>query len=563
MLLRPRQTVFIERTLAALRDHGNTLAVAPTGFGKTITLAAIVGRLLAGGGRALVLQHRQELVAQNVAKFEIINPAIPVSIVDATGKDFAGRAVFAMVPTLARPQTLAKLPPVDLVVIDEAHHAAAETYRRIIDQAKTLNPEAMVLGLTATPRRSDKLELREVFNGVADQVLLGEVIQSGHLVRPKTFVIDLGVQKDLLAVKRRAADFAPDEVDAIMNHRPINEAVVRHWLDKARDRQTVGFTSTVAHAVGLAEAFQAEGVRAAVVHGAMSDAERRDVLADYDAGRIQILSNCFVLGEGWDHPPTSCVLLLRPTSFKSTWIQMIGRGLRPLDPQFHPGQVKTDCMVLDFGISTILHGTLEQQVDLDAKLVALGDHADGNGSLAERCPSCGAEVPPSAVECPLCGEALIDDLARLLNFELVEIDLFDRSNFAWTDTSAEQDGGRMVATGFESFAVVLRRREHWATIGGLLPQEGKRSAKIIAAGDRAVCLARADDFLNENESAETAQRSRAWTKQLPSDKQLAYLPATVRGADLTRYAASCHLAARFNRRLIKSALLGPVEEVAA
>ncbi len=91
MLLRPRQFTFVERTLAALAARGNTLAVAPTGFGKSVAMAAVIGRLLAGGGRALVLQHRQELVVQNVEKFQIINPSLPVSIVDAGAKDVSGR----------------------------------------------------------------------------------------------------------------------------------------------------------------------------------------------------------------------------------------------------------------------------------------------------------------------------------------------------------------------------------------------------------------------------------------------------------------------------------------
>ncbi len=186
MLLRPRQTEFVDRALAALRERGNTLVVAPTGFGKTVALAAIIGRLLAGGGRALVLQHRQELVVQNVEKFQIVNPSLPVSILDAATKDFSGRVMFAMVPTLSRARTLDRLPAVDVVVIDEAHHAAAKTYRRIIDRAKELNPGAMILGLTATPRRADKKALREIFDNMADQVSLGELIQSGHLVRPKT-----------------------------------------------------------------------------------------------------------------------------------------------------------------------------------------------------------------------------------------------------------------------------------------------------------------------------------------------------------------------------------------
>ena len=120
----------------------------------------------------------------------------------------------------------------------------------------------------------------------------------------------------------------------------------------------------------------------------------------------------------------------------------------------------------------------------------------------------------------------------------------------------------MVACGFDGFAVVTKRGEHWAAVCGLQPQGGKRTARTIAVGDRAVCLARADDFMNENESAETAHRSRAWTKQPPTEKQQTYLPASARTAGLTRYGASCHLALRFNRRLIDHALELPEKEVA-
>ena len=497
MILRPRQTAFVDRAVTALREHGNTLGVGPTGFGKTIAMAAIVGRLLAVGGRALVLQHRDELVAQNVAKFDAINPAIPISVIDSSTKDFTGQVIFGMVPTLARPRNLDRLPPVDLVVIDEAHHAPAETYSRIIARSRELNPDVAILGLTATPRRSDKRALRGIFDNVADQVLVGELIETGHLVRPRTFVIDLGVQKDLLAAKRRAADFDPDEVDAIMNHRPLNEAVVRHWREKAGGRQTVAFTATVSHAHELAAAFRTEGIRAATVHGEMDGAERRQVLAGYDRGEVQVLANCFVLGEGWDSPPTSCILLLRPTSFKSTWTQMIGRGLRPVDPAIHPGIAKVDCVVMDFGVSTILHGTLEQAVDLDAKLAAVAQReaSAANGELTKPCPDCQALVPLTAAECPFCGATLIEDINRILNFELAEIDLFDRSNFAWTDVTREQDGSILAVAGFEAWAVVQRHGEHWAAIGGVQPKDGERAARVIATGDRSVCLARADDWV--------------------------------------------------------------------
>ena len=115
-------------------------------------------------------------------------------------------------------------------------------------------------------------------------------------------------------------------------------------------------------------------------------------------GEIRVIVNVAVLTEGWDHPPTSCVVLLRPSSYKSTMIQMVGRGLRIVDPEEHPGIVKTDCVVLDFGTSSLIHGTLEQDVDLNGKL-------DPGDAPTKACPGCGADIPLAATECPLCGEA--------------------------------------------------------------------------------------------------------------------------------------------------------------
>jgi len=135
----------------------------------------------------------------------------------------------------------------------------------------------------------------------------------------------------------------------------------------------------------------------------------------------------------------------------------------PADPRRHPGRAKTDCQVVDFGIWTIPHGTLEQQVNLDTKLAAVAQRAEGNGTPAKACPGCGAEVPPAAVECPLCGERLIDEVAKLVNFELVEVDLFDRSNFAWTDVSAGQDGA---LRGGDRLRILGRGSPPWPALGG-------------------------------------------------------------------------------------------------
>ncbi|HJN25693.1 MAG TPA: DEAD/DEAH box helicase, partial [Rhodospirillales bacterium] len=319
MLLRPRQKTFVERSVNALDEHGNTLGVAPTGAGKTIMLSGVVGQMLGdNNAKAGVLAHRDELTAQNVLKFAKVNPAISTSIIDARTKSWRGRTTFAMVPTLARKANLDAMPALDLLVIDEAHHVAADSYRRIIDHAQDRNPDVKVFGVTATPNRGDKKGLRPVFSNVADQISIGELIASGHLVPPRTFVIDVGAQEALQSVSKTIDDFDMKAVDAIMNKAPITDAVIRHWQEKAGDRQTVVFCSTVDHARNVRDAFTAAGVSAEMIYGDMGTGERRSALLAYENGDVQVIINVAVLTEGWDHQPTSCIILLRPSSYKST-----------------------------------------------------------------------------------------------------------------------------------------------------------------------------------------------------------------------------------------------------
>lgn len=152
MILRPRQKVFVERVLHALDEHGDTLGVAPTGAGKTVMLSAATGNIISDtDAKACILAHRDELTSQNAAKFSRVNPKITTSIFDARQKSWAGQATFAMVQTLSRENNLKRMPMLDLLVVDEAHHAAAISYRRIIDHVRERNPDARVFGVTATP----------------------------------------------------------------------------------------------------------------------------------------------------------------------------------------------------------------------------------------------------------------------------------------------------------------------------------------------------------------------------------------------------------------------------
>ncbi|MCT4494521.1 MULTISPECIES: DEAD/DEAH box helicase [Hyphomicrobiales] len=550
MLLRPRQKLFVDRSISALRFHGNTIGVAPTGAGKTIMLSGVAGEILKDSdAKACMLAHRDELTAQNRAKFARVNPEISTSVVDAKEKSWSGRATFAMAPTLARETNLGQIPALDLLVIDEAHHAAADSYRRIIDRVRERNPKAFIYGVTATPNRGDRKGLRPVFSNVADQIRIGELIASGHLVPPRTFVIDVGVQSDLGKVRKTADDFDMTEVAKVMNRTPVTEAVIQHWRDRAGDRQTVVFCADVAHATAVAQAFRQADVPTVLVTGEMPDAARKAALADFADGRARVVVNVAVLTEGWDHPPTSCVVLLRPSSYRSTMVQMVGRGLRTANPQEHPDILKTDCIVLDFGTSTLLHGSLEQDVDLDGRELS-GD------APTKTCPSCEAIIPLSSRECPLCGHAFAcddggDEPQPLGDFVMSEIDLLKRSSFKWCDLFG--DDAALVATGFTAWAGVFFLNGRWYAVGG---RQGQPTT-LVGAGERMVCLAAADDWLNEHESDESAHKTRRWLSQPPTDRQLALLPAEYRqDFGLTRYQASALIAFQFNKAAIRRLVFG-------
>ena len=386
----------------------------------------------------------------------------------------------------------------------------------------------------------------QVFSNVADQITLGELIAAGHLVPPRTFVIDVGAQDALREVRRTAIDFDMEQVAGILNKQLITEAVIQHWKEKAAGRKTLVFCSTVAHAEAVCQAFTAAAVPALLIHGALSNDERKARLAAYEQGAVQVLVNVAVLTEGYDYTPTSCVVLLRPSSYHSTLIQMIGRGLRTVDPEAFPGVVKTDCVVLDFGTATLMHGSLEQRIDLD------GEVHDGEAPTKD-CPECEALVPLAVMECPLCGyvwERAPQTAEVLGEFAMSELDLLTRSNFRWCDLFGADD--TLMATGFSAWGGLFWLAGHWYAVGGA---KGQR-AHLLAVGERSVCLARADDWLNTQESEGSAHKSRRWLDQPATPKQRQYLPPALQtDFGLSRYQAALQLTFRFNKRAIQQLVL--------
>jgi superfamily II DNA or RNA helicase len=465
-------------------------------------------------------------------------------------KDMNGDTIFGMVQTLGRNGTARQLPALDALIIDEAHHAVADTYRRVVDAAKEKNPNCLIAGVTATPARGDGKGLRPIFDNVCEQITLKHLVDLGFLVPPKTYIASLpGVADELKKVRKsRNGEYDMDEVDTLMNTRANNKAVVREWEKLASDRKTIVFCSTKDHAREVCSEFIRHGVKADCVFG--DTPNRAEILQRFDQGDLQVLVNVAVLTEGYDSQPVSCVILLRPCSYKSTMLQMIGRGLRTVDPSEYPGVVKKDCLVLDFGESLKAYGSLEQAVQFDDK--------EKSEAPVKVCPECESEVPQSIRECPICGhefpppgEGGGDDTEEA-DVVLTELDIMKMSPFKWIDLF--DTGKVMMASGFNAWVVAAAPNGHWHSMGKIKGQDMKR----LAVGDKRQAMAAADDFLRMNEDSDAARKSKRWLRDPATFKQLELLERQGWNAQkdfsLQKYQAACLLNFFWNRQHIERSL---------
>ncbi|HVY62330.1 MAG TPA: DEAD/DEAH box helicase [Planctomycetota bacterium] len=342
--LRPYQ----EEALRAVDDaraagRRRVLVALPTGCGKTIIFAQLPSRV-AEGARTLVLAHREELLDQAARKIAEANPDLGVGVEQADRRAENAEVVVASVGTLGRrgsPRLRAFDPTAfPLVVIDEAHHATAPSYRTVLEHFRAFEADgAFVVGVTATPERGDGQGLEEVFEQIVYAKDIREMIETGYLAPLRAWRVRTNV--DLKGVSVRAGDFAENELAAKVNVAPRNELVVASYRAHADGRRAITFTVNVEHAHVLADTFQARGVPAAAVSGDMPTESRRSTLAAFRDGALRVVTNCGVLTEGFDDPGVAAILMARPTKSGLLYRQCIGRGTR-----LAPG--KADCVIVDF-----------------------------------------------------------------------------------------------------------------------------------------------------------------------------------------------------------------------
>lgn len=333
--LRPYQQQARDRIHAEWdAGHTRTLLVLPTGTGKTIVFASVAADQVRAGDRVLILAHRGELLEQAADKLQRSTGLVSaVEKAESTCLNSWFRVVVGSVQTLQRTARLERFPHdyFGTIIIDEAHHAITDGYRRILDYFSG----AKVLGVTATPDRGDMRNLGEVFDSLAFEYKLTDAIKEGYLCKIMAQTIPL--QLDITSVTMSGGDYAVGDLGTALD--PYLEQIAAEMARRCKSRKTVVFLPLIKTSQKFRDLLNTYGFRAAEVNGQSDD--RRQVLADFDAGKYNVLCNSMLLTEGWDCPSVDCVVILRPTKVRSLYSQMVGRGTR-----LSPG--KTDLLLLDF-----------------------------------------------------------------------------------------------------------------------------------------------------------------------------------------------------------------------
>lgn len=403
--LRPYQVEAVEALRQEIRrGHRHPILQLPTGAGKTVVASAIIDSAVKKGSRVIFLAHRRELVFQcskaldengidhgvvMASADELHRPSAPVqvaSIQTLHSRTTRGRKFFGE-------QAIYEAPPADLVVIDECHHATAATWAKVV----RMYPDAIVLGLSATPSRKDGRPLKDIFDVIVQSTTYEHLIENGFLV--PTLVYSSYVP-DLDGVATTAGDYNEKQLDDRMNKSELVGNIVENWRTLASDRPTVVFGVTINHSLSIRDRFRAAGLEAEHVDGVMDAKERTDLFAAFANGDFQILTNCMVATEGWDCPPTSCAVIARPTKSRVLWRQMAGRIQRPASG-------KTSAVILDHSGAVLLHGPPDADIDWTLEEQPRKKKQDVEPVKPVRvCPKCKAVLSAAATTCSNCGAEL-------------------------------------------------------------------------------------------------------------------------------------------------------------
>jgi len=398
MELRPYQ----REAVAAVYDHlrsrdDHPCVVIPTAGGKTPVMATICrDAVQQWNGRVLILAHVKELLEQATEKLHAMAPdlwnKIGVYSAGLKCRDTEHPIIVAGIQSVFR--RAAELDRFDLILIDEAHMLPPDgegMYRTFMADARAVNPNVRLVGLTATPYRMTTGMIcgpENLLNHVCYEVGVRELIVQGYLCDLKT---KAGRRKaDTTGLHIRGGEFIAGEVEALMDDDALVRSACGEIVEHTRDRHSVLiFAAGVQHAMHVQRVLGEFGHECGFVCGETLPFDRAETLKRFKDGCLRYLVNVNVLTTGFDAPNIDCVALLRPTNSPGLYYQMVGRGFR-LDPS------KENCLVLDFGGNILRHGPVDA--------LEIKDRAPGSGEApAKECPQCQALIHAAYARCPECG----------------------------------------------------------------------------------------------------------------------------------------------------------------
>jgi DNA repair protein RadD len=403
--LRDYQSRIIDDVRAALRRSRRVLLQSPTGSGKTALATFMSGETSRRGGSVWFVCHRAELIAQTSGtfrKFGIDHGIIAAGHALNLKKDVQ----ICSIDTIKN--RLMTLDGPSLIIFDECHHLGAAGWRRVQDHY----PDAFNVGLSATPQRLDGKGLDQNF----DEIILGPsvswLIQNGHLSPYRAYAPSA---PDMSNVKKRMGDFVRAEAEQVMDRPTLTGDAIAHWRKYADGMRSVAFAVTIAHSQHIAAQFNAAGIPAAHLDGGTPRSERSRIVSDFADGKIKILSNVDLFGEGFDLSAIAqrdvtidCVMQLRPTQSLALHLQQVGRALRP-------GEGKT-AIILDHAGNIHRHGLPddEREWSLEGAQKKKKAANDNEPPPPVTCPGCFGQIRrPTPPACPYCGHQFAPDAREI------------------------------------------------------------------------------------------------------------------------------------------------------
>ena len=396
------------KALEQMRDNSETIALLyhATGTGKTTTAVLDAKRC---GGRVLFIAHTQELVDQATKRFRELWTNTTVGRYCEVIKQPRAHVVCGSAQSVALHLDEFKDDEFDYLIVDEAHHAAADTYQKILSYFKP----AFTLGLTATPERADDKSILEIFKNTAHKLDIQTAVEIGELVPVRCIRIHTNI--DLTKVRFNSVQYNIRDLESKIYVPERNRLIVDTWMQYVRDKRTVVFCASVKHAQQIADLFREQGIKSAAVSGSMKQSERREFQEKFVNRDIQVLCACDLLNEGWDCPEIEVLFMARPTMSKVLYTQQLGRGMR-----LYEG--KESLMVFDFVDNASQYNAPYSL----HRLFRLKDYQPGALAVAPSGKKTAEEELYARGEKP---EALLDWPVDATDYELVDI-------FNWQEEAA-------------------------------------------------------------------------------------------------------------------------------